>query len=332
MTVAVTGASGTLVHGGVLAITGSGFGSKATAAPWFWDTVENQAAYSALSDGDTIPTGGANPWETSHGWNVEHPILYSTSRTMRRAGKSAMYTSAAAENGGSLGGKHIDAPNWYMSWWWRPNQEWQPDGSSNKILRLSNDGSFGDPGIMSAWTKEQFIIYESDNGGYHGSLEDNWVSWGGNLAAWNRQEVVVTNRTSLKIFTNKDLVRDHTTWTTALRDIDGIYTVGVDWNLEAGMSGFRLDIDEIYIDKGFQRVEIGNASTWAAVTSSEVQPPSAWSDTGATITVNQGSIATLSAGYLYVFDASGTPNSSGFALTGIGGEPESSPIIFGIRR
>jgi hypothetical protein len=72
---------------------------------------------------------------------------------------------------------------------------------------------------------------------------------------------------------------------------------------------------EVYIDNTLARVEIGNASTFAACTHREIQIPTKWSGTSVTVTVNRGSFAVGNTVYLYVVDASGVTNSNGYAMT-----------------
>ena len=69
--------------------------------------------------------------------------------------------------------------------------------------------------------------------------------------------------------------------------------------------------DDVYIDNTQARVEICDASTWAARTQCEIQIPSAWSTTEITITTNQGSLDTLAGKYVYVVDLDGTVNANG---------------------
>ncbi len=81
-------------------------------------------------------------------------------------------------------------------------------------------------------------------------------------------------------------------------------------------SGDRVWLDDLYADDTWARVMIGNASTFAASTVREIQIPSAWSNTSITITVNRGSFTNLNNAFLYVIDASGNPNATGFCLGG----------------
>jgi PKD repeat protein len=47
----------------------------------------------------------------------------------------------------------------------------------------------------------------------------------------------------------------------------------------------------------------------------EMQPPASWSSNAIQITVNTAGYTNGQTSYLYVFDATGTPNSAGYAIT-----------------
>lgn len=61
--------------------------------------------------------------------------------------------------------------------------------------------------------------------------------------------------------------------------------------------------DDIYVDTTFQRVEIGDAATYAGCTKRAVLPPTAWSDTGITVSTDVGGFTTGDSVYVYAFDA-----------------------------
>jgi PKD repeat protein len=77
---------------------------------------------------------------------------------------------------------------------------------------------------------------------------------------------------------------------------------------------------DIYLDYTLQRVILANNATLASATVREVQIPSAWSDSSITVSVNLASFTSGTA-YLFVFDATGAANSTGFPITVDGGSP-----------
>jgi hypothetical protein len=88
------------------------------------------------------------------------------------------------------------------------------------------------------------------------------------------------------------------------------------WYLGANVSTGATTIyyDDIYLDNTFQRVEIGDNATYANCTKREIQPPTAWTDTGATVTLNRGSFSPGDTAYVFVIDANNAP-STGYEIT-----------------
>jgi hypothetical protein len=80
--------------------------------------------------------------------------------------------------------------------------------------------------------------------------------------------------------------------------------------------------DDVYIAYGpnaMARVEIGNASTYNACTNLTMVTPTSWGTSAITATVWQVSYGYSGSAYLYVTDATGTPNANGYPITFGGG-------------
>ncbi len=85
----ISSVSETIQNSQSIAITGSNFGIKNTASPNLWDTVDNQSAYSGLSNGATIPTGSGNPWGANSAYNPGN-IEICTADTQRSTHSTAL--------------------------------------------------------------------------------------------------------------------------------------------------------------------------------------------------------------------------------------------------
>jgi hypothetical protein len=83
---------------------------------------------------------------------------------------------------------------------------------------------------------------------------------------------------------------------------------------------------DLYVDKGYNRVELCNASTYAASNHCEMQPYTAWpNDNGSlTITLNRGTFGAAASAYLYLCNASDVCG-SGYAVTLGGAGTPSKP-------
>ena len=96
-------------------------------------------------------------------------------------------------------------------------------------------------------------------------------------------------------------------------------------NIGAGIDPqITIDFSDLYVDFTQARVEICDTSTWAARSHCEIQIPTAWSSTNASINVNQGSFTNGSA-FLYVIDVNGNVSDQNTSLAGSQGYP----ITFG---
>jgi hypothetical protein len=87
-------------------------------------------------------------------------------------------------------------------------------------------------------------------------------------------------------------------------------------------SGARTWWDDIYVDRTWARVMLSSSPTWGTSSAGplyEIQIPTAWSTSSITVQVNVGELPSGSAAYLYVVDATGAANASGFPVT-IGGD------------
>jgi len=341
----VTGFSGTLSNGAPLKITGSGFGTKAQAAPWRWDPIEGISVYNGLSDGATIPYGATS--NTTAYWNLnsEDKMKYNTTLSEQRGVSTANFASIgttncpASEDNKKLGTTIPESQEKYLTFWIWYNTTFTNENS--KVMRLWGD----DTGA----TRFSYVLsWANNNGGTVYKTENNSEPWHTNLPTftrpvggeWMRVEAYIKQE-SIPVTSN-----DGEVWVTQLIDhangtstkheyssgtgqnIDGILpqrirwlTFGFDKNCwePSPYKDINIRMDDIYIDLTRARVEIGNGATWTSTTHREIQIPSAWSDTSITITVNQGSFGNLSNAYLYVIDADGNVNTNGYLLSDGGG-------------
>jgi hypothetical protein len=87
----------------------------------------------------------------------------------------------------------------------------------------------------------------------------------------------------------------------------------------AAVSNMYAYYSDIYVDNTWARVELGNANTYGGCTLREVQIPTAWNASSLTVQVNQGSFTDGQTAYLYVVNANGQVNASGFPVIVGGG-------------
>jgi hypothetical protein len=87
-----------------------------------------------------------------------------------------------------------------------------------------------------------------------------------------------------------------------------------------GINSFRY-FCSVYMDNTHARVMIGNNAIYDDCTILEPQPPTAWSDTSISVTINQGSLALCQSAYVYIFDSEGNISDQDPGMLGIQGFP-----------
>jgi len=326
----VSSVAGDTSHGGSLTITGSGFGTKATAAPYKYDDFE----------GGTLGARVGNGWYTSSNLSDGWPIYSDAhARASGIADESAYLQHDRAYNS-TIG---VTGLNWdygqevYLSCWYYCTTA-GAQSRNFKILAFRGGGA-------GNWDGPDFRadMYPNQPGGHayvarpdKSLIIQDW-GLGGHLLedGWHRVELFMHTGTSNS--SDNDGVclgwRDLNRWWTlenfefdfSTQNYDNIYFAAYfardDGTPRPQMWWYW---DEIYIDTTQARVEIGNASTWSACTHREIQIPSAWSSSSITVTVNQGSFANAAPAYLYVVDQDGNANAAGYPIT-IGG-----PVMYNL--
>lgn len=297
----------TLANGQVVTISGSGFGTKTTVAPQFWDTVENQTAYSGLANGATVPTGSGKPWETQCTWDGGACVKYSTTASEQRGLSTATYRATSTTQG-LLEGRRITGTNKiYVSWWWKPGTNPVSGDHSSKFLRLSNSSDVSNKTL--SWTQMHNYIYRSDTGYCN---NEGWANWNGNVGQWNFHEVMIdgASRTyTIKI--NGKPIANNLSWANCTAfNFDYVWMIGWDGGGNAPPA-ITSWMDDIYVDNTFSRVMICDNANYSSATKCEMQiPTTTWTDGQVQVKVNQGGFPTNSTAYLYVLDANGSPSAS----------------------
>ncbi|MBE2886736.1 hypothetical protein [Geobacter anodireducens] len=298
-----------LTNGQVVTISGSGFGTKSTVAPQFWDTVENQTAYSSLANGATVPTGSGKPWESQCTWDGGACVKYSTTASEQRGLSTATYRATTTTQG-LLEGRRITGTNKiYVSWWWKPASNPVTGDHSSKFLRLSNNADVTNKTF--SWTQMQDYIYRTDQG-YCQNGAAHWANWNGNVNQWNFHEVWIDGATrTYTIKINGKATANNVSWSSCTAfNFDYVWMIGWDGggNSPPAITSW---LDDIYVDNTLSRVMICDNANFSSATKCEMQiPTNTWTDGQLQVAVNQGSFPTNSTAYLYVVDANGSPSAS----------------------
>lgn len=215
----INSVTGTLNHGQSVIISGSSFGTKTHAAPSLWDTVDNISAYSSVSDGQAIPTGGSYPW----GGNTYDAMKMETSDSMRHSNSSKMYKSVDSSKG-NLGDLTLAKTNrLFIAYWWKPVVDPMDIGGSDKFVRAGEDS-----GMHFSWTQHQAYVYAPD---YCGNTWRDTVPYPGNVNDWNLHEVLIDSsnlRYTIKV--NGTLFYDNISWSGCSASMNYVGSIGWDAN------------------------------------------------------------------------------------------------------
>jgi hypothetical protein len=339
----ITQTSGTFNHKAIVTIDGSGFGSKATAAPVVWDDA---------STGSFVTDNGK--WDGAVPNN--NPAYNTVYRTqMRGIGLPHNHITRyiAGAHGDSAGfNAGYDVMFWknrtissypaytYVSWYQRADDAWVFGGDNNFKTFDYSAGS-------SPYTVPNWYIEYNDRPSSTSSIPQwhanmlpdgdtsNW--WWNNAVnpmsgVWTKieMEIKYTNQNNgyIKIWENgvqkSNYVGTTDNFSGSLRN----ESIGGYARIYGQPNNWRYFAD-VYLDYTPARVVLANNSNLSNATIIESQIPSSWSNNSIAFSVNLGKFTTGQSAYLFVVDSTGARNATGIPVTvggaGGGGVPVLDP-------
>lgn len=314
-------AQSNIQHGASVTVTGTNFGTKATAAPLLWDSIDG--SYAGITNGGVVPVGSSYPWMESSG---DYDVHFKT--TNPRGKWTAKYTntgSTSVTDKAGLGGRYFPGTTvLYTSWWLYVSAN--ACISSDKWNRYFTSDYSG----QIIWQPVSKTIYQEGNVDYT-TWEDPTC---GNPGYWQRMEEIVDSTASpypavyMAVDNEPNASQPLNSNGSISGNINLVGAIGYDSSNEEGTQRPTIDWGEIYIDNTRARVEICNNSVKANATHCEIQIPSAWDGVSATnsitFTVNQGSFADDSSAYLFIIDPVGDASAAGELVTFSDGEADAT--------
>ncbi len=329
-TISIDGTS-TLSNGQTLTISGSGFGVKNPAAPRVWTNFED----GTINPG---PLGTATSWtrtdgcsisnqnqETNSAYNVRG-VVNTGSGSSPNVALIINYADSADSQGFTKVYTFVRRYYDDADWWNAMSGQFH----NYKFYRLWTNPVGTTPvypdSIFVVSNTVPKIVFSTE--GPTCKAADDSDSGAGTTTPpaqqWLREEYAVFRGDGngvAKMWSNGTLIKDLSNLYTAsgLCDpspyTDSWISLSIEnyWTLVPPPVNSYVYFDDVYIDNTWARVMAGDQSTFDASTHREIQIPSAWSDTEITITLNQGSFASLNNTYIYVVDANGNA-SNGFRL------------------
>jgi hypothetical protein len=341
----IQAASGDIVHGATLTISGTAFGSKSTAAPVVWD----DASGSSLGqkwDG-FVPNDNAN-YNAAYRTPIRGIALPHTNITKYIAG-------AHAENRAYHAGwnvmfwKHRSFTTYpqytYASWYQRSDDRWvfglnNPADSNYKCFSI--DEGYSEPygGVItsnieyngrptSRTATPGWHMY--DGGGNRFAYPDvngnqGWWDKAVNpmSGVWSKVEVEIKHSPDLtgylRLWENGILKINHVGKTA--NSSEKVLTIAIGgYTRDSGnVNNWRYFAD-VYLDYTPARVVLANNANLNQATIIEPQIPSRWTDTSIDVSVNLGKFTADQTAWLFVVDGSGVRSAIGFPVT-IGSSPK----------
>ena len=315
----VSNVSGTRSDGNSMTITGTGFGSGPNVV--IFDDFEKG------SNGSNISTGSSSA--QVGGWNqIEGSPEYSNSAKVSgslafRADMSLSWIQRITANLPSNTTKYF-----YSYWAYIPSSDnWPGSGDSAGInwkliwfvMNQDLQGGFDHPVMLGQAGDTNFSGFNCS--GNPPTAVSAWLD-GFNMTkgswkrVWGYTHIATNGKMQIWDLTSNGV---HTALN---QDMDTSSATNVNYvKLNAygrTTSNCHPMFDDVYVatgDNAMARVEIGNAATYATCTQLAICTPDSWSSTSITATVRQGGFADAATAYLYVFDATGTANTTGKEIT-----------------
>lgn len=339
---AIQQVSGTLNHKSAVTITGSGFGTKPTAAPAVWDDAST----------GNYPTDNGK-W--SGYWpHVSEPTTYYMRYTTPIRGIALPHSHITRYLAGGHGGSGDSQVNVrkdytissyphyvYISYYYRVDSAWN-------FCSGDNNFKIGSHSLSGGSYKEPYWYYEHRNGDLTGPSGNpgiytpyipssgggshNFGSGANPAANWVKLELEIAyaNASSgyVKLWNNGTLKAQYNGPT------DGGGLGGKSESIGgyarcygSGMGNNWRYFADLYLDSSRARIVLANNADLSSATIVEPQIPSSWSSTSISASVNLGKFSTGQTAYMFVLDSSGQRNASGFPVTvgGTGGAALNPP-------
>lgn len=322
--------SGSAANGQELTVTGLNFGAKSAPTALHFDDFEGGSSGSLLGSEGYWTLYSDNLPASKPSYSTDHP----RSARSAKAGKFPLW-GTEGEPGQSAGwgqdhiiksGLDFSAGPSYLDYWVYFNQPSTTSTHQIKLARLSagSADNFNYPQyFLDNWTYEggsraTYLEIRANPGTCNTS---GAVAYNSDLAngVWSHVQIEFNpgtrdqpNATS-KIYINGNHVataNGFMVYCAGSPGLQGVWIGGYIGNNTTAMNT-TIYYDDVYFDNSYQRVELGNAATYAACTHRETQLPVSWQNGSVTFRVNQGSFQTTESVYLYVLDANGAPNATG---------------------
>ncbi|MBE9528377.1 MAG: hypothetical protein IME99_03965 [Proteobacteria bacterium] len=331
--------SGTIADGSLITVGGANFGANGPNILLFDD-------FESGTHGSTINTGAGSAtvgqWDRIQAdFGGNQPIYdnaYSVSGSMANRGDQTVQTTGPGDSTSAAVVDNINTTDVFISYWYYlPTTSSFPctSGSYNCNWKAAwvygataaDDDQVLPVGLPSSGTEPFTSWAISCNDCYGPSV--SWFNFSMYKGAWYRISAWVhatddnsSERDLWVMSTDKSMsVTQKVNWSGRIFKLPGDMFEHFSLNAWArecsGCAESAPRFDDVYLATGSSaraRVIVGNASTYSSCTNLSIATVTSWSNTVVTATVRQGSFSSLTNAYLYVIDANGVVNTTGYPL------------------
>lgn len=326
----ITTITGTFTDGQSVTISGAGYGTKSPAAPLKWAPFTTSTDGSSLGQGTSWNQIQNVAWDSDEGYGSGGGVkgtAGSGAWTMRHDASGFSWNDASQKFHVMRRTKQnyivpVNATNnqknfriWPAGGTGYSNLYWS---IHNGRLFVENIGGSTDSGFWSSglnpnstsWIFEEIIIKASSANG----VKDGSVVY--RIDGTQRSSGSIISKSAaapaswIAMYANHVVVANKGSWT------------GPSWS-----TSNNVWFDDTYIDNTWQRILIGDASTYGACRKFGLIVPSAWADTSITGTLqfHSNDFPAQTTAYAYVFDTSNVQNTAGKQFV-IGGVAAGDPV------
>ena len=322
----ISSVTGTITHGQSVVVSGTGYETKSPAAPLRW------APFDTTSNASTL--GQAT------GWNQIQNLAWDSDEGYNGSGMKGTAGNGVWTMRVDSSSPYWNASNQKFYLFRREKKNFIPIGDDHnfKSWRIWPASQSGLNGTIGEHNGRPFVENAtgcSGDTGYWSNARTNTTSWVAKELFFEASSAACVKDGTLRERFNG--VDKHSGTLITQRSsspqnwqshyvVHGVVANKGNWFSPAWSDTFNFWVDDVYVDLTWQRVMIGDASTFANCRKFGFIVPTAWSDTSITGTLQFHSqdFPAQTTAYAYVFDTTNTPNTAGKLIV-IGGSVAGDP-------
>jgi hypothetical protein len=336
----ISSTSGTFSHGNSVTVSGSGFGTKSTAAPALFEDFEDG------TDGDLL--SGTSFWMVcSDNPTADKPQFSDDELRHSRSALSAKFTEYTGQDIAYSPDLGLDGQRVYIDLWMRFQWASLDKQHQNKLFKLQSDVNDNGSSNPASYPLITVYYWRYDGGSTStyipfansgGIIVQDSISPPADAPGWEHWQMeLLTNDIGYadgeyRAWRNGILVAEAYNLEIRLEGEDYFKCLWLGRFLgnHDGTLSTTHYYDDVCVDESWARVEVGDRPDWYDCAVRELQIPSQWSTSSIAATLKQNSLK-AGAAWLYVFDGDGNvSNAQPVTITVSGGTTYALTVTSGM--